>query len=200
MGKLKDTNVPSYNARMAGAVLSSQLTTCTATANQASVGNAVNLLKLVNGPVKMEERASSTNSTHTNIAAIVPCISPDDSVRLKCPMHHIHPCVPIQSARRSWGIKFVTNSAITMNVSGMEEIAPSTGSVLGRTAPPVFPVGTSSRMESVIKSVTTLGVSLTALSAQTTHRPPASKWILASFGVRMHLKHAVYFQVEAHDT
>lgn len=68
----------------------------------------------------------------------------------------------------------MTLSVTTMNVSGMEETARSTGSSLGLTAPPAFPAGISLKMDVVIKSATTPVASLTALSARTPHLPPAS--------------------------
>lgn len=69
----------------------------------------------------------------------------------------------------------MTISVTTMNASGMEATAHLTGNSLGLTALPLFPAGISLKMDVVIRSVTTLGASSTALSARRPHRPSASK-------------------------
>lgn len=162
----------SYVARMVGAVWSHQLATCTAGASEASMGHTVRMDRGAHGPAKMEEPASRTHPTHTSTAAAVPCTSPDDTVRTNT-FQTLHPA-PIRSVRAIQGIKCVTISVTIMSVSGMEVTARSTGKILGLTAPPVFTVGISLRMDFVIRSVTTLGASLTALSARRPHRIPAS--------------------------
>lgn len=68
----------------------------------------------------------------------------------------------------------MTSNVTTTNVSGIEETARSTGRSLGLTAPPVFPAGIALRMDAVIRSVTTLLASLTALNARKHQQPPAS--------------------------
>lgn len=67
------------------------------------------------------------------------------------------------------------NDVTIMNAIGMEETAPSTGSSLGLTAPPLFLAGLSSRMGFVIRSAITPDASLMALNARNLH-PPASMW------------------------
>lgn len=116
---------------------------------------------------------SKTHPIHTNTAATVLCTSPEDCVRIKCSHHPLRPA-PIHSVCCRPKIKCVTISVTTTNVSGMEETARSTGRILGLTAPPVCPVGISSGMENVIKSVTMPCASLTALNAWIPQQPPAS--------------------------
>lgn len=135
--------------------------------------HTVRMNRGVHGPAKMEEPASKTQPTHISTAAAVPCTSLDDTVRIIYSDQAPQPA-PICSVSGIQGIKCVTTSVTTMNVSGMEETARSTGSSHGLTVPPVFPAGISLRMDIVIRSVTTLDASLTALSARRPHRPPAS--------------------------
>lgn len=110
-----------------------------------------------------------THQTLFSTSASVPCTFLDDTVRTKChkPNHGtLLPCVLTPSVRNSQGIKFVMISATTMSASGMVETAPSTGNSPGLTVPPIFPAGTSSRTGTATRSVTILGVSLTALNAR----------------------------------
>lgn len=172
VAKSKATVVQSYDARMAGTVCSHQLVTCTASASQASVDHTVRMNRSVHGPAKMEEPVSKTQPTRTTTAAAVPCTSLDDTVRTDT-SHVAVQVALIRSVCSIQGIKCVTISVTTMNVSGMEATAHSTGSGLGITAPPVFPAGISLRMDVVIRSVTTLGASLIALSARRPNQPPA---------------------------
>lgn len=148
---------------------SHQSVTCPVGASQASVEHTVRMNRDVHGTAKMEEPASKTRQTHTCTAAAVPGTSPDYTVRTNWPQNAL--LAPICSVRSMRGIKCVTVSVTTTNVSGMEATARSTGSSLGLTAPPVFPAGTALRMDNVIRSVTTLGASLTALSARRPRRP-----------------------------
>lgn len=163
----------SYVARMVGAVWSPQLATCTAIASQASVVHTVRMNRGVHGPAKMEEPASKTQPIHTSTAAAVPRTSLDNTVRIICPNQALQPA-PICSVSGIQGIKCVMISVTTMNVSGTEGTARSTGSNRGLTAPLVFPAGISLKMDIVTRSVTTLGASLTALSAKRPYQAPAS--------------------------
>lgn len=163
----------SYAARTVGVVWSHQLASCTASASRASVGHTVRMSRGVSRPAKTEEPASKTHPTHSSTAATAPRTSLDDTVRTKHLYYGPRPA-PICSVSVNQGIKCVTISVTIMIVSGMEETARSTGSSLGLTAPPAFPAGISLKMDVVIKSVTTLVASLTALSAKTPHLPSAS--------------------------
>lgn len=159
----------SYDARTVDTVWSPQVA-CAASAKQDSAGHTVRMNRDVSCPAKMEEPVSETNPTHPITAAAVPCTSLDNTVRKN---RTVQPA-PICSVSDIQGIKCVTISVTTMNVSGMEETALSTGSSHGLTAPPVFSAGIALRMDVVIRSVTTPGASLTALSARRPQRPSAS--------------------------
>lgn len=108
---------------------------------------------------------SKTHQTHFSTPAFVLCTSLDDSATTR-QLNHVVPCVLTPSVKNSRGIKFVISSATTMSVSGTAETALSTGNSPGLTVPLVFRAGTSSRMVTVTKTVTTLGVSLMALNAR----------------------------------
>ncbi len=156
----------SYDVRTADTVWS-PASAHIASACQASAGHTVRSNRDVHLPAKTEESASETHPTRTSTAAAVPCTSLDDTVRT-------NQAAPIRSVSGTQGTKCVTTSATTMNVSGTEETAHSTGSSRGLTAPPVFPAGIALGMAVVIRSVTTPGASSTALSARRHQRPSAS--------------------------
>lgn len=140
--------------------------TCTASASPASVDPTVKICSTVG--VTMEEHALKTPQTHFSTSASVLCTSLDDTVRTKCRQtnHELLPSVLTPSVRNSRGIKFVMTSATIMSASGMVETALLTGNSPGLTVRLLFPVGTSLKMVTATKSVTILGVSLTALNAR----------------------------------
>lgn len=93
-----------------------------------------------------------------------------DTVRTKC--HEANHQTPIPSVltlsvKNSRGIKFVMISATIMSASGTAETAPSTRNSPGGIVLLKFLAGTCSRTGSVTRSVTILGVSLTALNVRT---------------------------------
>lgn len=111
----------------------------------------------------MEEPATHPS---TSSAAAVPHTSLDVSVRINYP-HQALQAARICSVSSIQGIECVTISVTTMNVSGMEETARSTGRSHGKTALPVSPAGIALRTDSVIRNATTLGASLMALNVKT---------------------------------
>lgn len=112
----------------------------------------------------MEEPA--TNPSRTSSAATAPHTSLDVTVRTNYP-HLALQAVRIFSVGSIRRIECVTISVTTMNVSGMEETARSTGRSHGKTAPPVSPAGIALRTDNVIRNATTLGASLMALNVKT---------------------------------
>lgn len=156
----------SYDARIMGDVSSPKPAACTASASQASVDHTVRMTRGVRSHARTEEPASKTHPGQTSTAAAVPCTSPDNTVRSNKEQAQKPRPAPICSASGIQGTECVMISVTTTNVSGTEETARSTGSSRGLTALPVFLAGICLRMESVIRSVTTQGASLTALSAR----------------------------------
>lgn len=152
-------------ASTVGAVWSHRPATRTAIASTDSLGNTVRMNRGVNGSAKMEEPASKTHPTQTSTAAVVPCNSLGDTVSTNYLNHAPQPA-PIRSVSCSQGTECVMKSVTTMNASGMEVTARSTGNSLGLTALPVSPAGISLRTDAVTRSATMLAASLTALSAR----------------------------------
>lgn len=169
--KLKDTLVQSYIARMEDAVWSLLSATFIASVSKASVVPTVRIVSGVLGPARMGEPAWKTRRTQSSTAATVPIISLDDTVRIMLSDQDPAPA-PTCSASSIQGIKCAMPSVTTTNVTGMEETVRWIGSSRGWTAQPVFPAGISLRTDVVIRSVTTQGASLMALSARNTK--PAS--------------------------
>lgn len=170
------TAVPSYAVRTVDVVWSLQLAISSASANQVSVDHTVRMCRDASTSLaKMVEPVSKTPPVHSSTAAAVPHTSPDDTVRSGAvvPYHPFQP-VPTCSVKAIQGIKYVTISVTTMSASGMEETAHFTGHSLGLTALPVFRAGSSLRTGIVIRSVTTLDVSSTALSVRRPHRGTAN--------------------------
>lgn len=169
--KSKTTTVLNCTARTVAAVLSRPLASCPAVAHQAFSGHTVS--RGARCRARMEEPASKTHPVHSSTAAAAHRTSLDHTVRAGCP-HHAYLPAHTFSVSVSRGIKCAMNSVTTTNVSGMEETAHSTGNSLGVTAPPVSPAGICLKTEYVIRSVTTLGVYLTASSARRLNQRPAS--------------------------
>lgn len=178
---------------MVDAVYSQQSASSAASAHQASVGHTVRIARGVHFPARMEEPVSKTLPTHSSTAATAPCTSLDAFVRITSSGRAALMC----SVSGTQGIRCVMTSVTTMNVSGMEEIARSIGSSHGSTVLLVSRAGISLRMDSVIRSVTTLGASLTALSARRPHRTPAS---MLSTSVKVIDKTQKSFKGKPHNT
>lgn len=179
---------------MVDAVYSQQSASSAASAHQASAGHTVRIARGVHFPAKMEEPVSKTLPTHSSTAATAPCTSLDAIVRIISSSLH---SALMRSVKGTHGIRCVMTSVTTMNVSGMEEIARSIGRSHGSTVLLVFRAGISLKMDSVIRSVTTLGASLTALSARRPHKTPAS---MLSTSVKVIDKTQKSFKGKPHNT
>lgn len=158
---------------MVDAVYSQQSASSAASVHQASAGHTVRIARGVHFPAKMEEPVSKTLPTHSSTAATAPCTSLDAIVRIISSSRALHSAL-MCSVNGTQGIRCVMTSVTTMNVSGTEAIAHSIGSSHGPTVLLISRAGISSRMDSVIRSVTTPGASSTALSARRPHKTPAS--------------------------
>lgn len=180
---------------MVDAVYNQQSASSAASAHQASVGHTVRIARGVHFPAKMEEPVSKTLPTHSSTAATAPRTSPDAIARIISSGRALHPAL-MCSVNSTHGTGCVMTSVTTMNVSGMEEIARSIGSH-GSTVLLVSRAGISLRMDSVIRSVTTPGASLTALSARRPHKTLAS---MLSTSVKVIDKAQKSFKGKPHNT
>lgn len=181
---------------MVDGVYSQQSASSAASAHQASVGHTVRIARGVHFPAKMEEPVSKTLPTHSSTAAAAPCTSLDAFVRIISSGRALHSAL-MCSVKGAHRIGCVMSNVTTMNVSGMEEIARSIGSSHGSTVLLVSRAGISLRMDSVIRSVTTPGASLTALSARRPHKTPAS---MLSTSVKVIDKAQKSFKGKPHNT